>query len=85
MIKKKILLVSENISRLKDLIYSGIINDLKKQYDTEFLIESEKKLEEKNYFENKINEFIKKNKIVYVKKSQNLIISSIKKYELIFF
>ena len=30
MIKKKILLVSENISRLKDLIYSGIINDLKK-------------------------------------------------------
>ena len=39
--------MSENINRLKDLIYSGIINDLKKQYDTEFLIESEKKLEEK--------------------------------------
>ena len=48
--KKKILIATENINRIKDLIYSGIINDLEKKYDTEFLIESEKKTRRKKLF-----------------------------------
>ena len=72
MTKKKILLVSENINRLKDLIYSEIIEDLKKQYDIEFLIENNNKFQEENYYESKIIEFLKKNNIVYSKKKSKL-------------
>ena len=86
MTKKKILLVSENINRLKDLIYSEIIEDLKKQYDIEFLIENNNKFQEENYYESKIIEFLKKNNIVYSKKKSKLNnIFNKRLHELIFF
>ena len=65
--KKKILIATENITRIKDLIYSGIIDDMEKKYDLEFLIENKYKFEDSNYNENKTIEFEIKNKI-FIKK-----------------
>ena len=71
--KKKILIATENITRIKDLIYSGIIDDMEKKYDLEFLIENKYKFEDSNYNENKTIEFEIKNKIFYKKKNFNFI------------
>ena len=84
MIKKKLLIVTENSSRLVDLIYSGLIDKMNHEYDLDFLIKD--KYVSKNY-KNDCEEYLKKNFNILenLKENKYLEIINKKVSELLFF
>jgi len=84
--KKKILIISENSSRLVDLIYSGLLDKLKDKYDLDFLIK-DNNVSKNSKYKNDYQEYLKENfnMLNNLKENKFLEIINKKVNELLFF